>query len=214
VGLLVACAVRAEGGFRFTAPPGWTDISASAPPENVAGLDPNLVDYVRMPRVAAAAIDRREQSPTVGSIMMAEVSPTSLEISDKTLSDVVDKVFREERKGSEIELIEKSTPQIGGVDVGRLVIEERSGSDRIRRIAYVLPGGDRTAILSFIVAPGKLAAVTPDADDAARKTLGLTPPRRPARVSSFEGALLGGAIVLLGLFLKSLHDRRSRSVPS
>jgi hypothetical protein len=101
------------------------------------------------------------------------------------------------RLGAKITIVEAAVATIGNVHVGRTIADVDVGPNiHLRMLQYLLPGGRRSAMLTYTADRATFASYLPAFEAAAAKTTGLEEPR-PWRFDWVELAVsgaVGGAI--------------------
>jgi hypothetical protein len=198
--------------FTFHVPAGWTDLSPGAPEANFAAVPKPLLDTIRARPMAFYAFDLTSGDDgfleNVNANVVVGAEPITPAIVAAALRDV-DNGLR--AMGGRYESLEQSTVEIDGVTVGRAVGVMHLGPIVSKQLAYLLPGDDQSAIVTYSSTPEAFDRYLPIFEDAVRKTRGLEPPStfwgRVLR-SAGRGALFGGIASAIAVTLFGLVRRR------
>jgi hypothetical protein len=200
------------GSFHFQSPEGWTDLSPGAPPENIAKAPPQFIADGRAAGFVflAADLDHADDGFMENENVLVQRlgEPVSQAYVDGVMTEVQAEHTR--RGTSKFQILEQGLATIADVTVGRVVSGFESDGIDIRQVAYLIPGGDSVAIMTFSTTAAAFAAYAPAFDAAARATRGVVQvPSKLQRVlaSGGRGALIG-AVIGLAVALVSLLRRK------
>lgn len=200
------------GSFQFQVPKGWTDLSPGAPPENIAKAPPQFIADGRAAGFVFLAADLAHADDGFMENENVLVQRLGEPVTQAYVDGVMTEVQAEHsRRGTpKFKVLEQGMTTIADVAVGRLVSGFESDGIDIRQIAYLIPGGDSVAIMTFSTTAAAFAEYAPAFDAAARATRGVVQvPGKLQRVlsSGGRGAIIG-AIVGLAVALVSLLRRK------
>jgi len=198
VGLLGGAAAVAHagpGGFTFTPPPGWIDVSRGAPEAQRQRAPGALQAQANNPDIAFFAVEPDAGDDGFVENMNAVVqtgkpallaTPAGLAEMEKTLQAELAK------QGLTYRALKTEVVKVAGVTSGRLVGELKAPNGAVDLVQYAIPGDHAMATLTFTTAPANLARNEALFEAAAQATRGAVEPRRG---SLLLGAILGGAII-------------------
>lgn len=221
LGLLLAAggAAGAEtgaGGFTFSPPPGWIDISRGAPEAQRQQAPPALVAQADNPGMAFVAFDPASGDDGFVENMNAVVetgkrpplaTPEGLVELEKMLETELGK------QGMTYRSLKMEVVKVGGVTAGRLVGEMKVPNGLVNLVQFAIPGKQSHATLTFTTTPDKLAHYEPIFDAAAQATLGAVEPRAGSSIkdSAIRGAIIGGIAGGIGALIAGMMKRRRRA---
>ena len=171
----------APGGFTFTAPPGWTDISRGTPEAQRRSAPPELLTQADNPAVAYAAADSAHRDEGFIDNMNAIVQrgaqppvPTPEGIAEmvKGMQD------QATQQGGTYRLFKAELVKVAGVSSVRFVGEMKQRSGVVSSLVqYAIPGERAFAALTFTTTPQKLAQKEPLFEASAQATRGAIEPQ-------------------------------------
>jgi hypothetical protein len=200
-----AWAVAGPGGFEFSTPEGWLNLSPGVDEAARRTVPPTLLALVDNGQFAFFASAPRPWDggfvENVNAIVRTGARPpkASLGMLDEVSNGVRDQVSSQ---GMSYKMVAKSLVQIEGVTVGRLVAEMAMPSGIVTKtVQYMVPGQQSLATLTFSTTPERFALFESTFDAAARRTRGMSePPDRTIWKGWYLSAILGaigGGIVFL-----------------
>lgn len=206
-----AAAEPGAGGFTFSPPPGWIDISRGAPEAQRQKAPPAMLkqaDSGQMAFVAYepgsgddgfvenmnAVVQTGQRPPRVTREVLAEV--------EKGLEEGIAK------NGLTYRSLKVEVVKVAGVTAGRLVGEVNAPPGRVDMVQYTIPGERSFVTLTFTTTPDKLAHYEPVFEAAAQATRGAVD--ADAQASERLGTLFGAIAGCLGGAIGGLYIQRSR----
>jgi hypothetical protein len=220
VGLLLGASATAgaapgPGGFTFSPPPGWIDISRGAPEAQRQKAPPGLLAQADNPAMSFVAYEPGSEDDNFIENMNAVVetgkrpplmTPAGIAELEKVLEAELGK------QGLSYRSLKMEVVKIAGVTAGRLVGELKLPSGQVSLIQFAMPGENAHATLTFTTTPDKLAHYEPMFDAAAQATRGLVEPRSSSIAdSALRGAIIGGIAGGIGALIAGLVKRRKRA---
>jgi hypothetical protein len=170
----------APGGFTFTAPPGWTDISRGTPEAQRRNAPPDLLTQADNPAVAFAAADLAHRDGGFVDNMNAIVqrgakppvpTPDGIAEMAKGMQD------QATQQGGTYRSFKAELVKIAGVSSVRFVGEMKQRSGVVTSLVqYAIPGDRAFAALTFTTTPEKLSQSEPVFEAAAQATRGAIEP--------------------------------------
>jgi hypothetical protein len=205
------------GGFTFTPPPGWIDISRGAPEEQRKKGPPGLRAQADNPAIDYAAVDPANWDDGFVENMNAVVltGKHALLPTLDGLSEMSKGIAEEAAKnGFKYRAVKTEVVKVAGVTSGRIVGEMSVQGTDTKLVQYVIPGEMSQATLTFTTTPANFAHYEPLFDAAAQATVGAVEPRsssiaRGALAGGIAGGLGGG---LAALFFALAKRRRAAAV--
>jgi hypothetical protein len=139
------------GNFRFQVPEGWTDLSPGAPPENIAKAPPQFIADGRAAGFVFLAADLAHADDGFLDNENVLVQRLGEPVSQAYVDGVMTEVQAEHARRStpKFKVLEHGMTTIAEVAVGRIVSGFESDGIEIRQMAYLIPGGDSVAIMTF-----------------------------------------------------------------
>jgi hypothetical protein len=211
----VAGAAPGPGGFTFSPPPGWIDISRGAPEAQRQNAPPGLLAQADNPSMSFVAYEPGSEEDGFIENMNAVVetgkrpplmTPAGLVELEKVLESELGK------QGLTYRSLKMEVVKIGGVTAGRLLGELKLPSGAVNLVQFAMPGDNAHTTLTFTTTPDKLAHYEPMFDAAAQATRGLVEPRSSSiGDSALRGALIGGIAGGIGALIAGLVKRRKRA---
>jgi hypothetical protein len=210
-----AALARIPSNFTFVVPDGWDDLSDGSMPHQLARLHPALVENAMQGDFLAFAADLAPGPDDRTSFMQAVLLPTGIVIAPDTLPKLREALFkRHEAEGLKMDMTTLDITQIRGVDVARAIWSLKGDGVDDMRLAYVVPGGNRAALLVYGATAPLFPKLRPEFERCAAGTGGVeaTPrPSRPARL--IEGVVSVVAALLAGGWIVSQLRRRPPATP-
>jgi hypothetical protein len=206
-----AAAEPGTGGFTFSPPPGWIDVSRGAPEAQRKNAPPTILkqaDSGQMAFVAYepnsaddgfienvnAVVDSGKRPPRVTREGLAEL--------EKALEAGI------AQSGLTYRSLKVEVVKVAGVTAGRLVGEVNPPSGKVTLVQYGIPGERSWVTLTFSTTPDKLSHYEPIFEAAAQATRGAVDADDQASESlgKLAGVIAGG----LGGAIGAMYFRRSR----
>jgi hypothetical protein len=218
--LLAARAAAAEpgaGGFTFSPPPGWIDISRGAPEAQRQKAPPALLAQADNPGMAFVAFEPASGDDDGFVENMNAVVETGKRPPLATREGLVEleKMLETElgKQGMTYRSLKMEIVKVGGVTAGRLVGEMKVPNGLVNLVQFAIPGKQSHATLTFTTTPDKLAHYEPIFDAAAQATLGAVEPRAGSSItdSAIRGAIIGGIAGGIGALIAGMMKRRRRA---
>jgi hypothetical protein len=191
--LAVRTARAGTGGFTFTPPPGWIDISRGAPEEQRKKGPPGLRAQADNPAIDYMAVDPANWDDGFVENMNAVVltGKRALLPTLEGLTEMTKGIAEEAAKsGFKYRVVKTDLVKVAGVTSGRIVGEMSIQGTDTRLVQYVIPGEMSQATLTFTTTPANFAHYEPLFDAAAQATVGAVEARAGSSLSS--SALAGG----------------------
>lgn len=206
---------RVPSNFSFVVPEGWADLSDEIQPDQLAKLHPALIESAMNGEFLAFAADLRSESDARNSFLQALLLPTGIVISQETLPTLREALFkRHEGDEAKMEMQQLDVVKIGGVDAARARWTLKGeGVDDVR-LAYIIPGGNRSALLIYGATAEAFPALEPVFEKAALGTQGAEDAPRPSRTPRMLESVLTGAALLAAALLFFGRGRKSSSQPA
>ena len=214
-----AAAQADAGGFTFTPPPGWIDVSRGAPEAQRQKAPAELRAQADNPAIAYLAVDLAHADDGFAENMNAVVQtgarppvPTREGLAEmvKTVQAQAAQQHAEYRS-SKMEVV-----KVAGVTSGRFVGEVRAASGlSTSLVQYVIPGERAFAALTFITTPQKLAEYEPIFEASAQATRGAVEPRPgPQLLGAAIGIVAGIAAAAIGSMFAIREKARRKAQAS
>jgi hypothetical protein len=196
--LLVSVSAFA-GDFTFQKPEGWTDLSANAPPLELAKAPAALVAEAGGRGFSFYAADLRGgPDDRFMENVSATVYPRQVRITPEFFDGMVAEMVDGFRKTVQsYKLIDKRLTSVGGVSVGRVVNEFESNHVTVRTLGYILPEPTSFAVLTYTTQAEDFSRYEPMLDAAAQATTGVAQPptsRMPVWLPALWGGLAAGLV--------------------
>jgi hypothetical protein len=201
VGLLLGAAAVAHagpGGFTFTPPPGWIDLSRGAPEAQRQKAPAALLAQANSPATAFFAIEPDGGGERFFAKMNAVVetgkrpplaTPAGLAEAERALQAQFAK------QGLTYRALKTEVVKVAGVTSGRLFGEVQGpAGGAIDLIQYAIPGDNAMAMVTFTTTPANLAHNEPIFEAAAQAIRGAVEPHPGSLIA---GTSVGGALVAL-----------------
>jgi hypothetical protein len=218
VGLVLgagAVAHAGPGGFTFTPPPGWIDVSRGAPEAQRQKAPAALLAQADNPAIAYFAVE-----PEVGGDGFYENMNAVVETGKRALL-ATPQGLAEMEKGLQAELakqglkyraLKTDVVKVAGVTSGRLVGELQAPNGAVILIQYAIPGDHAMATVTFTTAPANRERNEPIFEAAVQATRGVVEPSTIAS-STMSGALIGGVAGAVGAMTAVLLKRKKKAAP-
>jgi hypothetical protein len=211
-----ATAHAGPGGFTFTTPAGWIDVSRGAPEAQRQKAPPELLAKADNPAVAYVAVDVAHAEDGFAENMNAIVQtgarppvPTQEGLAEMAKAMQAQAAQQgAEYRSSKVELV-----KVAGVTSGRFVGEMKPASGPVLSLVqYAIPGERAFAALTFTTIPQKLAAYEPIFEASAQATRGAVEPRPDGSLpGSVIGVLVGVAAAMGSMFAIRAKAKRQAS---
>jgi hypothetical protein len=164
--------------FHIPAPPGWKEVT-SLTPEALAGIPPAMVEKIKTTHYELMAVDLEHASGGFAPNVNVIVSDGHLRVTSSSLRKLGDELVTQmSRNGGTATLVSSRTVPISGVDTARLEVESAFADLQMHQVIYVMPGGDRTAIVTFTASPAQFPGYQRLFDETAAASRGLKEPSR------------------------------------
>jgi hypothetical protein len=213
-----AAAHAAPGGFTFTPPPGWVDISRGTPEAERQKAPPDLLAKANNPAVAFVAVDLAYADDGFAENMTAIVQ-TGARPPIPTPQGLAEMVKGMEAQATQQKAAYHSSRaevvKVAGVTSGRFVGEMKLASGVVMALVqYAIPGERAFAALTFTTTPQNLAAYEAMFDASAQATRGAVEPQPGAAVPSSLVGILVGVAAAVASMLAIRAKRRSHAATS
>jgi hypothetical protein len=205
-------AVAAPGGFTFSVPPGWVNLSPDAPEAERQKASPELLSKAREGGFAFFAIDLDHgddgYAENVNAVIREGARPP---LATVALLDELEPLIQAEvsKQGMSYRALKKEVVKIAGVTAGRMVGELRGPGLFTKMVQYTIPGKLSHATLTFSTTPEAFARYEPIFDSAAQATRGAVEPQSRwasiwdgASRNAIIGGIAGGVIAVVGAAAK------------
>lgn len=208
VGLLLVAGANARagaGGFTFTPPPGWIDVSRGAPEAQRAKAPAALRAQADNPSFTFVAVDPEHWDDGFIENMNAVVQTgrRALPSTPEVLAGIAKAAAAEAAKsGFTYRATKVEVVNVAGVTAGRLTSELTGRGATVKQVEYLIPGEMSEAMLTYSAAPDSFARYAPLFEASAQATLGAVEAPTPsmtasARLGAIAGALGGAAGALV-----------------
>jgi hypothetical protein len=218
VGLLIgagAVAHAGPGGFTFTPPPGWIDVSRGAPEAQRQKAPPALLAQADNPAIPFFAIEPDSDGDGFIENMNAvvETGKRALLATPAALAEMEKGLLAElAKQGLKYRAVKTEVVKVAGVTSGRLVGEIQAPNGPVILVQYAIPGDQAMATLTFTTTPANLAHNEPIFEAAAQTTRGAVEPSSIS-ASALSGAIAGGVAGGIGALIAVLMKRRRKAAP-
>jgi hypothetical protein len=210
-----AVAHAGPGGFTFTPPPGWIDVSRGAPEAQRQKVPAALLARADNPGMAFYAV-----GPSAGDGFFENMN--AIVETGKRAPLATPEGLAEMEKGLQAEFAKKGVTyrgvkaevvKVAGVTSGRLVGEAQTANGLINLIQYAIPGDNALAMVTFTSPHAKLVQNEPIFDAAVQSTRGAVEPHRGSLIAgtAIGGALVGGIAGGIGALIAVLAKRRRKT---
>jgi hypothetical protein len=218
VGLLlvaggIAVAEPGSGGFVFSPPPGWIDISRGAPEALRQKAPPALLAQADNMAFVAYEPDSDADGFVENMNAVVQTGKNPPAATPELLVELTQALEKElAPQGMTYRSLKREVVKVAGVTAGRLVGELTAPNGHVNLIQYAIPGARAHAMLTFTTAPEKLAHYEPIFEAAAQATRGAVEPdaRSSVALGSLSGAIVGGAAGAIGALFVLRGKRRRR----
>jgi hypothetical protein len=217
IGLLMLAAGRASagpGGFTFTPPTGWVDISRGAPEAQRQKAPPALRAQADNPTITYLAMDPEHWDDGFVENMnvVVQTGKRALPATREVLAEVVKAAEAEAKKGNlEYHATKIEVVKVGGVNAGRIEVDMTAPGVESKMVQYMIPGDKSQAMLTYTTTPANFAQYAPLFDASAQATLGaVEAPSSSALGSGQIGAIAGGIGGAVGGLLVARARRRKQ----
>lgn len=215
IGLLLLGSANASagpGGFTFTPPAGWVDISRGAPEAQRAKATPALRAQADNPVITFMAMDPEHWDDGFVENMnvVVQTGKRALPSTPEVLAEVAKAAEAQAAKaGLTYRTTKMEVVKVAGVSAGRLEAELKSPAVATKLVQYVIPGEMSEAMLTFTTTPTNFARYAPLFDASAQATVGAVEPQtRSMRDSAQLGAIAGAIGGAVGALLVVRSKRR------
>jgi hypothetical protein len=193
--------------FHIPAPTGWKEVT-SLTPEALAGIPPGIAEKIKTQHYELMAVDLEHASGGFAPNMNVIVGDGGLRVTSSSLRKLGDELMTQmSRNGATAKLVSSRTVRISGVDTARLEVENAFADLQMHQVIYVMPGGDRTAVVTFTASPTQFASYESLFDETAAASRGLKEPSR----FDWNEVLVFAAVGGLGAGGLSLLRKRNKS---
>jgi hypothetical protein len=206
-----AAAAPGPGGFTFSPPPGWTDVSRGAPEAQRQSAPPAMLKQADSGQMAFVAYEPNSEEDGFIENMNAVVSTGKRppRVTREGLAELEKSLEAEiARAGLTYRSLKVEIVKVAGATAGRLVGEVTSPGGKMNMVQYAIPGQRSHATLTFSTTPDKLGHYEPIFEAAAQRTMGVVD--ADAQASESLGVLVGAIAGGLGGAIGGLYIRRSR----
>jgi hypothetical protein len=202
------------GGFTFTPPPGWVDVSRGAPEAQRAQAPPALRAQADDPMYSYVAMDpTRVGSDFVDNMnVVVRTGARPPLYTPESLAEVVKGMEDETKKhGFSVHATRVEVVKVAGVTAGRVVADLQAPGITTKLVQYGIPGDMSHATLTYSTSPESFARNEPLFEASAQATLGAVEASSSsmgtsARIGAIAGAV-GGAV---GALLAARMKRRKQ----
>ena len=218
LGLMLIAGGRASagpGGFTFTPPAGWVDISRGAPEAQRQKAPPGLRAQADNPSITYLAMDpdHWDDGFVENLNVVVQSGKRALPATREVLAEVVKAAEAEATKGglkyhaTKIEVV-----KVGGVNAGRIEVDMTAPGVESKMVQYMIPGDKSQAMLTYTTTPANFAQYAPLFDASAQATLGAVDAPTTSSVlgSAQIGAIAGGIGGAVGGLLVARSRRRKQ----
>ena len=217
IGLLLVASASARagaGGFTFTPPAGWVDISRGVPEAQRAKATPALLAQADNPGITFVAMDPEHWDDGFIENMnvVVQTGKRALPSTPEVLGEVAKAAEAQATKaGLAYKATKVEVVKVAGVTAGRLEADVKASGVVRKLVQYVIPGEMSEAMLTFTTTPENFARYAALFDASAQATVGAVEPQtRSMRDSAQLGAIagaIGGAVGAL-LIVRSKRRRQ------
>jgi hypothetical protein len=206
-----------SGGFTFTPPPGWVDVSRGTPAAERQKAPPDLLAKADNSAVAFLAVDLAHADDGFAENMTAIVQtgarppvPTAEALAEMVKGMETQAAQQQAQyHSSKAELV-----KVAGVSSARFVGEMKSASGVVTSLVqYAIPGERSFAALTYTTTPQKLAEYEPIFEASAQATRGAVEPKPGPAVPSSVIGILAGLAAGIASMLAIRAKRRSHPPP-
>ena len=215
IGMLLgpaAVAAAGPGGFVFTPPPGWTDVSKDAPeadrqkaPTPIRSIAGNYAFYA----VNLASGDDGFME-NMNAVVREKVRPL---LATPAMLAELEKQLQEHfsKQGMPYNVASKAVVKVAGVTAGRIVADTQTpNGSSLRIVQYSIPGDHSHATLTFSTTPDNFGRYEPLFEASAQAIRGAVEPRERGAVfdDSWLIGLVSGAAGGLGAAAYAMRKRK------
>ena len=200
IGLLVLAAGSASagpGGFTFTPPTGWVDISRGAPEAQRQKAPPALRAQADNPSITFLAMDPEHWDDGFVENMNAVVQTGkgALPATPEVLAEVAKAAEAEAAKaGLKYHATKMEIVKLGAVNAGRVEAEMTAPGVVSKMVQYMIPGNKSQAMLTYTTTADHFARYVPLFDASAQATLGAVEAPTSSMLGSAQIGAIAGAI--------------------
>jgi hypothetical protein len=223
--LASANASAGPGGFTFTPPTGWVDVSRGAPEAQRRKAPPALRAQADNPIITFLAMDPEHWDDGFIENMnvVVQTGKNALPSTPDVLAEVAKAAAAEAAKaGLTYRTTNVEVTKVAGVNVGRLTADLTGPGVAAKQVQYMIPGDRSEAMLTYTAAPGSFARYAPLFEASAQATLGaVEPPTRSmtdsAKLGGIAGAIggaLGALLVVRSKRRRQLQQRQQQPPPA
>jgi hypothetical protein len=220
IGLLLLAGADASagpGGFTFTPPPGWVDVSRGAPEAQRAKAPPALRAQADNPAITFLAMDPAhwEDGFVENMNVVVETGKRALAATPEVLSEVAKAAEAEAAKaGLKYRTTKVEVVKVNGVNLGRMEAELTAPGGAMKLIQYMIPGNRSQAMLTYTTTAAQFATYAPLFDASAQATVGAAEPPSPSSLSGSAqiGAIAGAIGGAVGALLVARSKKRRQQL--
>jgi hypothetical protein len=207
--LLGSASARADG-FRFVVPPGWVDLSPTAPAKNFERLPPEMAAQLRAQRLTFFAADVEHASELMTNVSGVLI-PGGGRITQATVDGAERQVTAEiiKQPGFAYRVTKSEIMDWDGVAVGRVFAELDNRGHLVKQLVFILPGATQTAMLTYAANESEFERYRPIFEAAARGTSGLAAAK--SRSSELLGVAIRAGILMVAVALLVARRLRARA---
>ncbi len=170
---------QAPSPFSFVVPQGFVNLSTGQPEGNWAGINPQVKQMVQGGNFAFYAADKAGMGDGFMENVNVTLAASPGPITDESLRTFASQMDGELKKATNgtggYTPVSWKVVQIGGVTSGRLVGLTRLPGVVTKQIAYIVPSGPTTAIITYSTTEKAFAKYERIFDAAAQATKGAKP---------------------------------------
>ena len=200
----------APGGFVFTPPPGWVDVSVGAPQADRDKAPPQILAVADSHAFVAVALDSADDGfmEHVNASVQTGMKPAVMTM--EVLAELEAGANKEfAKRDRSFRALKREIVKVAGVTAGRLVGDLQTPQATIRIVQYSIPGHGAYALLTFSTTPDNFERYQPIFEASAQATRGAVEPRAGFAMnwgsvarSGIIGGIAGGLAVLLVALIK------------
>ena len=212
----IAAAEPGPGGFTFSLPPGWIDISRGVPEAQRRNAPPILLQQADSGQMAFVAYEPNSADDGFIENMNAVVQTGQRppRMTNETLAEMQKALEAVVAKnGLTYRSLKAEIVKVAGVTAGRMVGEVNPPTGKVNLIQYAIPGKKSHAMLTFTTTPDKLAHFEPIFDATAQATKGAVDADAQAseNLGMLVGAIAGGigGAIGAGYFQRARKKRKA-----
>jgi len=199
-GLLVLAGGSASagpGGFTFTPPTGWVDVSRGAPETQRKKAPPALRAQADNPAITYLALDPEQWDDGFVENMnvVVQTGKRALPATQEVLAEVAKAAEAEATKaGLKYHPTKIEVVKVGGVNAGRIEADMTAPGVVSKMVQYMIPGDKSQAMLTYTTTAENFARYTPLFDASAQATLGAVEVPSSSVLGSAQIGAIAGAI--------------------